>query len=205
MATVAVLALAACGGTGGATSSGSDDVVDQGYQSGDGSVTTWPPDERGDAVELSGTDFAGGAQDVALWRGDVVVLNTWYAACPPCRKEAPDLVAVANDYADRGVHLLGINGVDDAGAAEAFQRTFDVPYPSIQDTDKQAVAALQGVVPVQATPTTVVLDRAGRVAARVVGTIDGSTLRALVDDVLAEDGASPAPSAAPSVAPSEAS
>ncbi len=198
--TAAALAPAGCGGSDDGTSNGSDDVVDQGYQSGDGSVTTWPPDERGDPVELSGTDFAGAAQDVALWRGDVVVLNTWYAACPPCRKEAPDLVAVAVDYADKGVHVLGINGVDDAGAAEAFQRTFDVPYPSIQDTDKQAVAALQGVVPVQATPTTVVLDRSGRVAARVVGTVDGSTLRALVDEVLAQDGTSAGPSDLPSEA-----
>ncbi len=202
-----VLALAACGGGGDGTGNGTNgpaDVVDQGYQSGDGSVSTWPPADRTDAVELSGTDFAGDTQDVASWRGDVVVLNTWYAACPPCRKEAPDLAAFATDYAAQGVHVLGINGVDDAGAAEAFQRTFEVPYPSIADTDKQAVAALQGVVPVQATPTTVVLDRQGRVAARVVGTVDGSTLRALVDDVLAEDTGG-TQDAAPSAVPGEAS
>jgi peroxiredoxin len=123
---------------------------------------------------------------VTNWRGDVVVLNTWYAACPPCRAEAPDLVSLAGDYADEGVHLLGINGTDDAGAAQAFERTFGVTYPSIADSDGRAIATLQGAVPLQAVPTTVVLDREGRVAARVLGLADGSTLRAMVDDVLAE-------------------
>jgi peroxiredoxin len=157
-----------------------------GYVSGDGSTRTWAPDDRGDPVELSGADFTGAAVDVAAWRGDVVVLNTWYAACPPCRAEAPDLVALATDYADDGVRLLGINGTDDAGAAQAFERTFAVPYASLADTDGSAVAALQAYVPLQAVPTTVVLDREGRVAGRVLGLAEGSTLRAMVDDLLAE-------------------
>lgn len=182
----AVLALGACTSGGGA--SGDADVADQGYVSGDGSFTQWAAADRQGPVEVAGTDYAGEAVDVADWRGDVVVLNTWYAACPPCREEAPDLVDIANEYADAGVHLLGINGVDDAGAAEPFQTGFDVPYPSIDDRDKHAIAALQGIVPIQATPTTVVLDRDGKVAARIVGLAEGSTLRALVDEVLAEDG-----------------
>ncbi|GAA2720182.1 TlpA family protein disulfide reductase [Cellulomonas aerilata] len=163
-----------------------DTGAEAGYVSGDGSTRTWAPEDRGDAVVVAGTDFSGAPVSVADWRGDVVVLNTWYAACPPCRAEAPDLVALATDYADRGVHLLGINGTDDAGAAQAFERTFSVPYPSLADTDGTAIASLQGEVPLQAVPTTVVLDREGRVAGRVLGLADGSTLRAMVDDLLAE-------------------
>lgn len=192
LAALAVGLLAGCAGGGGAPSDGSSDVVDQGYQSGDGSTKTWAVGGRGAPVKLSGTDFAGAPVDVADWRGDVVVLNTWYAACPPCRKEAPDLVAFAAQYADQGVHLLGINGTDAAGAAQAFERTFAVPYPSIADSSGTAIAALQGAVPVQAVPTTVVVDREGRVAARILGLADPSTLSALVDDVLAE----PAPTVA---------
>ena len=180
-----LLALTGCSAA--QTGDGRTETGEQaGYVSGDGSARTWSPDDRGEPVALAGTDFAGAPVDVAQWRGDVVVLNTWYAACPPCRAEAPDLVALATDYADRGVHLLGINGTDDAGAAQAFERTFSVPYPSLADTDGQAIAALQGSVPLQAVPTTVVLDREGRVAARVLGLAEGSTLRAMVDDLLAE-------------------
>lgn len=170
--------------SGGWTESGTE----AGYVSGDRSVTTWEAGERTGPVEIAGTDFAGEAVDLADWRGDVVVLNTWYAACPPCRAEAPDLVEIAEEYAPQGVHLLGINSHDDAGAAQAFERTFAVPYPSVHDVDGSAIAALQGVVPVQAVPTTVVLDGDGAVAGRILGLADPTTLRALIDDVLDEAG-----------------
>lgn len=190
-----VLGTAACGGAARPASHPSD-VVDQGYRSGDGSTTTWPVGQRKGPVTLSGTDYSGATQDVSAWRGDVVLLNTWYAACPPCRAEAPTLVALANEDAAKGLKVLGINGTDAAGAADAFVRQFSVPYPTIQDTGGSAIAALQGVVPVNAVPTTVLLDRQGKVAARILGLADPSTLRTLVDSLLAEPGGTaPAPSA----------
>lgn len=181
VAAALVLALGACADDGGREVA---DVADQGYQY--GSTTTWAPADRVGPVDLTGTDYEGGSHDLAAWRGDVVLLNTWYAACPPCRAEAPDLAAVATDYAAEGLHVLGINSRDAAGAAQAFQRQLGVTYPSLDDTSGEAIAALQGVVPVNAVPTTVLLDREGRVAARVLGLVEPSTLRALVDDLLAE-------------------
>ena len=162
-----------------------EDGARAGYVSGDRSVTTWPKGERTGPVTITGTTYAGDVVDTTSWLGTPVVLNTWYAACPPCRAEAPDLVALAEDY-DGRIEVLGINSTDEAGAAEPFERTFEVPYPSIQDTDGEATAALQDIVPVQAVPTTVVLDAEGRVAARVLGRVDPATLRAMVDEVLAE-------------------
>lgn len=184
VAALAVLLLAGC--TPDSAPTTPDDVADQGYQSGDGSTTTWKAADRSGPLELSGTDFTGTAQDVADWRGDVVVLNTWYANCPPCRAEAPDLAALSTDYAADGVKLLGINRTDDAGTAQAFERQFEIPYPSLADTDGAAIAALQGTVPVNAVPTTIVLDRSGMVAARILGLADPSTLRSIVDELLAE-------------------
>ncbi|MBI9113944.1 TlpA family protein disulfide reductase [Sanguibacter sp. YZGR15] len=177
------LLLAGCAAESGSTSP--DDVVGQGYQSGDGSLRTWAVDDRGEPVRLVGEDFEGNPVDTGAG-GSVVVLNTWYAACPPCRAEAPDLLEVATGRADDGVRFVGINGTDDAGAALAFEREHDVTWPSIADTDGSVMATLQGVVPVQAVPTTVVLDLEGRVAARVLGQVDASTLDGLVADVLAE-------------------
>jgi thiol-disulfide isomerase/thioredoxin len=183
VATGAALALlAACG----PSESGAADVVGQGFVSGDGTVQQWEPDERKDPVVVEGTTFEGDEVSSADWAGDVVVLNTWYAGCAPCRAEAPELVEIANDRAGDGVHLLGINTEDDAGAALAFQRTFEVPYPSIEDRSGQVVAGLSGVVPLQAVPSTVVLDAEGRVAARVVGQVAGSTLDALIDEALGD-------------------
>src|SRR5690625_401810 len=143
--TISIL-LAACAPTGSAQES--DPGV--GYVGGDGSFATWPSDGRNAPVDLIGDTYEGEQVDLADWRGDVVVVNFWYAACPPCRAEAPDLVAVAEDYADQGVHLLGVNHTDDAGTALAFERSFDVPYPSLNDADADGVAAMQAVVPLRA-------------------------------------------------------
>ena len=155
-----------------------DAAESPGYVSGDGTVTEWAVGERGEPVELIGTSFAGETVDVEAYRGEVVLLNTWYASCPPCRAEAPDLVALD---AEDGVQLIGINSRDDAGTAQAFERTFGVEYPSIDDADGKAIAQLQGLVAINAVPTTLVLDHEGRVAARVIGSVEPSTLRSLVD------------------------
>jgi thiol-disulfide isomerase/thioredoxin len=173
--------LAACT----AAESGAGDVAGQGYVSGDGSVQTWDGGDRRGPFQISGTDFTGAELDTTAWAGDVVVVNTWYAGCPPCRAEAPDLTDLANEYDGDGVHFLGINTEDEAATALAFERTFETPYPSLADRDGRIVADLSGVVPLQAVPTTVVIDGDGKVAARVIGQVERSTLRSLIDDVRA--------------------
>lgn len=180
--TAATLALAACSG---GTSTDSDNVYS--YQSPDGSTVVWQQLARTGPVEIAGTTYDG--EDVALTdlQGEVVVLNTWYASCAPCRAEAPDLVATAEEYQPQGVHFFGINSHDSADTAAAFDRTFEIPYQTFDDHDAQVVAKLQGVVPVQAVPTTVVLDRSGLVAARILGRIDAGTLRGILDEMLNED------------------
>ncbi|WP_454851414.1 TlpA family protein disulfide reductase [Promicromonospora soli] len=175
-----VAALAACA----PEESGAGDVVGQGYVSGDGSVQTYDVGDRKGPVAVVGTDFEGKEVDSADWAGDVIVVNTWYASCAPCRAEAPDLVDLASSK--DGVRFLGINTEDDAGAAQAFQRTFEIPYPSVEDRSGAVIAGLSGVVPLQAVPSTVVLDQEGYVAARVIGQVEGSTLEALIDEALAE-------------------
>lgn len=162
------------------------DVAGQGYQSGDGSITTWAVADRTDQVALTGQDYEAQAVDTTEWYGEVVVLNTWYAACPPCRAEAPDLVALEEEFAEQGVKFLGINRTDDAGTAQAFEREYGVTWPSINDAAGSAIASLAGVVPIKAVPTTVVLDREGKVAARVLGQIDKSIMQTLIGETLAE-------------------
>jgi hypothetical protein len=73
-----------------------------------------------------------------------------------------------------------------------------VPYPSIDDAEGTATAALEGVVPINAVPTTVLLDRNGMVAGRVLGVVDPSTLRSMIDELVAEPAqAEPASTPAP--------
>lgn len=162
------------------------DGQEKSYVAGDGTVTELAPEARGEPISAAGLASDSSRVSLADFRGDVVVVNVWYAACGPCREEAPDLAALSESFSADGVQFVGVNTRDDAGTAAAFERSFSMPYPSIVDTDGSALASLSGQVSPNAVPTTLVLDRQGRVAGRVLGLAERSTLRAMVSGVLAE-------------------
>ncbi len=149
-------------------------------------LTIVAPDQRGEPLALSGLTLDEQSLDIADWRGDVVVINLWGSWCGPCREEAPGLVRVWRSTREQGVRFLGIDVKDNRAAANAYVNHFGTDYPSIFDEDASAQLVLAGHVPVNAIPSTLVLDREGRVAATVVGPVDEDTLRGLVTDVLAE-------------------
>jgi thiol-disulfide isomerase/thioredoxin len=131
---------------------------------------------------LDGSDFSAGQLD-----GAVAVVNVWGSWCAPCRTEAPALRQVATDFADEGVAFLGLNVRDNDAAAKAFERRFEIPYPSLTSDDSPAASlAFANMLSTTAVPMTVVLDPQRRIAARVVGEVSEPTLRGLVEDVLAE-------------------
>lgn len=185
LATVSALALAACAPKDEGLADQAAD--DKGYIAGEGVITQLAVADRKEPIELSGEFLDGTTFDLTDWRGAPVVLNLWYAACPPCRTEAPDLQKVYEEYRGKDVNFLGVNVRDQKAAADAFVRSFELTYPSMLDDEGRVVAALNGVLPPQATPSTVVLDAKGRPAARVVGSVDDTTLSALVDDILNEN------------------
>ena len=165
------------------------DGTDSNYISGEGVYKELPVEERGDAVEFTGVSDSGDQISSDDYAGEVFVVNFWYAGCPPCRLEAPDLQQLSQDYADDGVSFLGVNTYDQADSSIAFARTWGVTYPSIIDVNDVAVQfAFSDFVPPNAVPTTLVIDTSGRVAARWSGLIsEPSILAAMIDRVL-EDG-----------------
>ncbi|MHA7146701.1 TlpA family protein disulfide reductase [Arthrobacter sp. TmT3-37] len=158
------------------------------YIAGDGSVAEYAPGTRSEPVDVMGELYDGTTVDSSQWVGDVVVLNVWYAACAPCRVEAPMLQTLSSSFAPEGVRFYGINVRDEKSTAEAFERNFGITYPSFVDRDGKLLLSLTSYVPPQAVPTTLVLDRQGRVSARILGVADESTLKTLIADALAEDG-----------------
>jgi thiol-disulfide isomerase/thioredoxin len=157
-----------------------------GYVSGDGTVLIVPAADRSEVPAWGGDTVDGASIDSARLDG-VVVLNFWYAGCPPCRVEAPDLEEVYQEYGDR-VTFLGVNVRDSAATASSFEREFGVTYDSILDVStRDVLSAFAGQVPPSAVPTTLVLDAEGRVAARISGMLpSATTLGDLIDDVLDE-------------------
>lgn len=158
------------------------------YIAGDGSWTEVEVADRGEPVSYSGVSEHGDTISSEDMLGDVVVVNFWYAGCAPCRAEAEDLEAVYTEFADQGVKFVGVNVYDQADTAIAFNKTFGVTYPSIMDIESGAVKlAFSGDVRPNAVPTTLVIDREGRVAARILGQLqDRSILETLIKSRVAE-------------------
>ncbi len=156
------------------------------YVAGDGSVTEFAVDDRKSPVAIEGTLFDGTAVTPEAFQGKVTVLNFWFAACAPCRVEAPVLEDLHQEFKDQGVQFFGVNLRDEKATAEAFEKTFDLTYPSFNDKDGAVLLSVSGLVPPGAVPTTLVLDKQGRVAARVLGEIQRGTLKSLIAAAVAE-------------------
>ena len=157
------------------------------YIAGDGTVTEFAEESRQDPVVFEGLDEAGITISSKDYLGEVLVMNFWYAACAPCRVEAPELAALANQYEGNGASFLGVNVRDQAATALSFAKTFEIPYPSVIDTDGELQLAFSGTVAPNAVPTTLVIDAEGRVAARILGQItEPGILDTLIRDTIAE-------------------
>lgn len=157
-----------------------------GFVGGDGSITLVAPDQRQPAPKITGELLGGGTFDSADQLGKVVVYNVWGSWCEPCRKEAPALVAAAKATTDAAV-FMGIN-IRDPNPAQslAFVRAFEVPYDSIFDPDGRVLLDFGKHLPPNAIPSTLIVDKEGRVAARVLGEVTEATIRGLVEEVAGE-------------------
>lgn len=185
----AALLLAGCSSDDGGLSEQWSESSDKGYVAGDGSTTSFPVEDRTDAVSFEGVTELGEAFSSDELLGAVTVVNFWYAGCAPCRAEAADLVKVYGEFAPSGVKFLGVNTRDQSAQAVQFAKEFGVEYPSVMDSegDRAAQRAFAGQVPLNAVPTTLVLDREGRVAHRIVGQLAAaSQLSTLLKETLAE-------------------
>ena len=176
--------LAGCAGTG---ASGDGTGGGNRFVAGDGSVQVIRAADRKAPVRASGTTLEG--ERFALPDGDdkVTVVNFWASWCAPCRGEAPSLKQVHDETVSEGedVRFVGVAFKDAKANALAFERTFKITYPSLFDADGAVTLAFREVPP-NAIPTTLVLDRQGRVAARVIGATTYSKLRPLVTQILEE-------------------
>ncbi|MGV9248471.1 TlpA family protein disulfide reductase [Streptomyces sp. NPDC003710] len=182
-AAVAALVLSAC--SSGGTSGGSGNTN---FITGKDGIATVKKGERAAAPDLSGTTIDGKKLDVADYKGKVVVINVWGSWCPPCRAEATNFVKVAKDSADKGVQFVGINTRDTSTEpARAFEKQYGVTYPSLYDpTGKLMLRFKKGTLNPQAIPSTLVLDRDGKIAARTLQPLSEEKLHEILDPVLAE-------------------
>jgi thiol-disulfide isomerase/thioredoxin len=178
----AVLMLAACARTGADEQTHS--AGQAGYPNVPGNLRRVAPDQRKELPAVSGPAL-GGSKTISTqdYRGKVVVINVWGSWCPPCRKEAPDLQAASVETKDIA-QFVGITSKDyDPAPAEAFVRSFKITYPSIYDPSGKVLLAFSGDLPPSAIPSTLIIDRQGRLAVRVLSEVSKITLVDMINDV----------------------
>lgn len=154
-----------------------------GFVSGSGNVSVFAPADRKPAPALTGTTLDDKTWNLADHTGKVVVLNVWGSWCNPCRKEAPDLVAAAKELGP-SVQFVGLNTRDlDKAPARKFAQEFGMTYPSIFDPSGKLLLGFRGgQISPSAIPSTLVIDKNGKVAARVLGEVSKQTLLGMVKD-----------------------
>jgi thiol-disulfide isomerase/thioredoxin len=179
---VAALATAGCTGTNAVSQSVGGSL---GYGTGN-QATTWISASHRTAVTgVTGNLLNGSSFDLARWRGKVVVVNFWGSWCGPCTAEAQSLEQAYRDYKSKGVEFLGVDIRESPAQAESFAREHHVTYPNVSDPSNLVALRFRGMPP-NATPTTIVLDRGGRIAARHSGGILYTALRDLIARVISE-------------------
>ncbi|MFH7595027.1 TlpA disulfide reductase family protein [Streptomyces racemochromogenes] len=183
---VGALTLTACGDSG-STSSGS---AGGNYVTGPSGISTVAKGDRVDAPGLDGATVDGKTLDTTALKGKVVVLNVWGSWCPPCRAEAPYFAKVSKELGDAGkdVAFVGINTRDTSTQnAAAFEQNFGITYPSLYDPDGKLMLRFpKNTLNPSAIPSTVVLDKEGKIAARTLAAVNEEQLRSMIDPLLAE-------------------
>jgi len=181
VAAAAVLSAAAC--SSGATAQHGNGSS---FVAGSSGTTVYHHGARPAAPQVTGTTLSGTRFTLSGERGAVVVLNFWGSWCTPCRQEAPALGELARHLSGSDVKFVGVDIRDEPASAEAFMRNFRISYPSLNDPGDAIALAFSGTVPPAGIPTTLVIDRGGRIAARIVGTASYDGLRTLIAQVSAE-------------------
>ena len=147
-------------------------------------ATLYQTGARPAAPPVSATTLTGQKLTLAGYRhGGAVVLNFWGSWCAPCRQEAPSLAALASRFQPAGVRFLGVDIRDSPASAMAFLRNYRISYPSLNDPGDEIALAFRGTVPPVGIPTTLVIDRSGRIAARIVGGVSYDGLKALITQI----------------------
>lgn len=180
------LALMGCSESGGSNSSTATESATFDFTGNTPLGEVIPVESRQFAPQFSGELLDGTGFKSSSLAGDITVINFWGSWCAPCRVETPEFQAVYADVADSGVRFLGVDVKDQRQLAQAFVESVGAEYPSLFDPRGEVALAFRGF-PANVVPSTILLDRAGRVAAVYVAVVPEDDLRRALDLVLAEE------------------
>jgi peroxiredoxin len=119
--------------------------------------------ERAEDADFTLPDLEGKAWRLTSLRGKVVLVNFWATWCPPCRKELPDIQALANQFRDRGLVVLGITD-EKPEVVKPWVAEHKLTYPILLDSGRK----VNTVFHVEGIPYTAIYGRDGRLKAQAI-------------------------------------
>jgi len=134
------------------------------------------------APDVNYTLLDGTPGSTSALRGQVWLVNFWATSCGPCIRDMPALSALHRQFSPRGLQTLAVAmQYDPPAAVSHFAQSRQLPFGVVIDNTGAVARALGDV---RVTPTTIVVDRQGRVALRSVGAGHGPRLQALLSRLL---------------------
>ena len=140
-------------------------------------------------------DLAGKTHSISEWDGQPLIVNFWATWCAPCRREMPLLIRIKQEYAPKGVEVVGI-AVDIAADVKTYLAKFPVNYPVLVGDQDGIDAARDFGVTDPVFPFTAFIDAKGRILMIHVGELHEPTARAILGVVLRADTGEMSPEAA---------
>ncbi|MDX6712523.1 MAG: cytochrome c-type biosis protein [Blastocatellia bacterium] len=127
-------------------------------------------------------DLKGETVKLSDLRGHVVVLNFWATWCVPCRAEIPELNAMQKEMESRGLSVVGVSFDATAKEITEFQKDIKQDYTLLLADEN-----LKSTLGVGASfPTTIIVDRDGKIRKRIIGARDRSRFEAEIKPLLDE-------------------
>jgi peroxiredoxin len=138
--------------------------------------------QKPQAPDVTFTTIEGKKISMASLKGKVVLVNFWATDCPGCVKEIPALVDTYKNYQAKGFEVIAVAMPYDPPAQVLnYVKQKALPFPVMHDGLEEITQAFGGI---NLTPTTYIFDKQGKRLQRVIGQIDFTNLKVLLDKEL---------------------
>ena len=128
--------------------------------------------------EIRVTSITGEAFQLYQVKNNFTIINFWATDCPGCIKEMPGLAATYNQFRGQGLEIIAVSmSYDPPNHVLNFTQKNKIPFPVVLDIDGQIAQSFENI---RLTPTSILIDKNGKIIDKVIGELDFNKLNALL-------------------------